>query len=507
MVARSRWWLLGLALSLGTASQALGQPSDRFGGSGFDPTDGIVTTQREITVGGRAVTYTARAGHIPIRDNATGEAHGMMFFVYYSLDEAPDEGRPLTFVWNGGPGSSSSLVHLLGFGPRRLDASGGVHANDETWLAFTDLVFVDPIGTGYSRPTKQEYGAEFYQDRGDAESVGEFIRVFLTRADAWDVPLFLAGESFGVLRATRVAHVLQRRRIDVAGLMHIGLVPPLAAVPNETAIALNVPTYTAAAFYHRRLTPNLQADFAEAQQDSKRWALGTYAPAMVAGASVEDVRRDEVLADLARMTGVDPTGVDSTLVLSMGTFAERLLRSEGRVVGHYDSRLTGPLDTTATMYDPTTDPSLKDIIDEVGVVRYMREELGFHSDLSYQGPFGGGYPRPDAFRGDWMSVLWDRSEQARSPVDDTSTDSTPAVERVLRADPDLLVYVACGYYDLVCPYAVIDHMVETMDPALAARITVRTYHGGHAVYTDDEARREMKRDVEAFVLSRTGQRP
>ena len=145
------------------------------------PEDRIVITEHRITVDGRPLRYTARAGQLAIRDNETGEVHGRMFFVAYTQARRPNEpARPLTFLWNGGPGSSSSLVHLLGFGPRRIGATGAPIDNQGTWLSFSDLVFVDPIGTGYSRPTKAEYGPEFYQTRGDAESVAEFIRVIET---------------------------------------------------------------------------------------------------------------------------------------------------------------------------------------------------------------------------------------------------------------------------------------------------------------------------------------
>ena len=165
---------------------------------------GIVTTRHTVTVRGRTLRYTARAGTIPIRDNETGSVHGRIFFIAYTLDRAAAaSARPITFAWNGGPGSSSSLVHLLGFGPKRIDDQGDVRTNDDTWLTFTDLVFVDPVGTGYSRPEMAAYGAEFYSNRGDAESVAEFIRVYLQRTEQWDAPLFLAGESFGVLRAAR----------------------------------------------------------------------------------------------------------------------------------------------------------------------------------------------------------------------------------------------------------------------------------------------------------------
>ena len=172
----------------------------------------IVTTHHTVTIGAQTLRYTARAGRIPIRDNEAGDVHGQMFFASYTLDRTPtDPPRPLTFVWNGGPGSNAALVHLIGFGPKRIAPPPGAKPGDGTrwivepnpgsWLETTDLVFVDPIGTGYSRPTRAEYGAEFYQTRGDAESVAEFIRVYRTRFDAFDAPLFLAGESYGVTRA------------------------------------------------------------------------------------------------------------------------------------------------------------------------------------------------------------------------------------------------------------------------------------------------------------------
>src|SRR5262245_52456975 len=211
--------------------------------------DRIVTTTHQITLDGRQLAYTARAGHLPIRDNETGEVHGQMFFVAYTVQRGANAPpRPLTFLWNGGPGSSSSLVHLLGFGPRRLSI-GGLPApsvpvaNTGTWLDFSDLVFVDPIGTGYSRPVKAEYGPEFYQTRGDAESVAEFIRVYRNRFDANDAPLILAGESYGVTRAAGVAEALERRGTRVNGAILIGLALPLGNLTAEQRTALNVPTY------------------------------------------------------------------------------------------------------------------------------------------------------------------------------------------------------------------------------------------------------------------------
>ena len=499
-------WGLFLVLTPGFLT---GQTPNVFLGSGFSEEDGIVTTRHEITLDGRTLGYTARAGLIPIRDNATGEAHAHMYFISYSLEDNPNNPpRPLTFLWNGGPGSSSSLVHLLGFGPKRINSEGELQPNQGTWLEMSNLVFVDPIGTGYSRPLKKDYTAEFYQNRGDAESVAEFIRVYLTRADAWDAPLFLAGESFGVERATRVADILQRKRIPVTGMMLIGLVPRLAPIAEEIEAALALPTYTASAFHHERLDNELQRDFDAALHEAETWSLEQYAPAIAHHKSLGDKDLSNLLAGLSRLSGVDKKildggAVDSTLTLGLGAFAQTLLYEQGRVLGHYDSRMTGIRDTTQIMYDPTTDPSLQNMFDEVPVIRYMRDELGYESDLRYQGPFGGSYPPPKSFRGDWMSMRWDWSGPSLGSgppqVDDQTSDPTPAVERIMRADENLHVYTSCGYYDLVCSYAVIGHMEDLLDPSLSSRVTVRTYHGGHATYLDDKVRLQMRADVTSFI--------
>lgn len=515
--------LTGVAQDAGpwTAVPVSGIAAPQLVGPGESGSD-IVTRQAQITVNGRVLTYTSRAGFLPIRENETGEVHGNMFFVAYRLDGAEGKGvRPLTFLWNGGPGSSSSLVHLLGFGPRRLRSGAPPADNEETWLDFSDLVFVDPIGTGYSRPTKAEYGPEFYQTRGDAESVAEFVRVYRNRFEAWDAPLLLAGESYGVTRAAGVADVLQRRRITVAGTVLIGLALPLGRLPDEMRTALMVPTYAAAAFANRKLGQDLQSDLEATLRQAEQWAESEYAPALKQGDALGDAQRDQILAGLSRFTGLKVGAFDrKTLSIGMAQFAEQLLRDENKVVGRYDTRMVGPLDTTQELYDPTKDPSLRNIIDDVAAVRYLRNEIGFKSDLLYQGPFGGGYPPPTAFRGDWMSVRWNRGPSGermggpgagpgrtgsaapgtggRSGVQGPTEDAEP-LRRAMTATPGLQVFVACGYYDLVCSYTGNAYLARQLEPDLARRVVVKGYPGGHAIYTDETARRAMKADVARFM--------
>jgi carboxypeptidase C (cathepsin A) len=272
----------------------------------------LSATHHQIRANGQVLSYTARAGLIPIRNNEAGDIHAQIFFVAYTLDRpAGQPPRPVTFLWNGGPGSNSVLVHMVGFGPRRIRSGDdgalpagvapAIEDNDATWLDVTDLVFVDPVGTGFSRPTKAEYGAEFYSTLGDIASVAEFVRVYRTRFDWFDAPIFLAGESYGAWRASGVAEALEKRGSHVAGVMLIsGGVQMGPVSPDAVRTALFVPNRTAAAFYHRRLALELMRDEEATMKEVERWALAEYAPAWERRDQLSDAERDRVIAQLVR---------------------------------------------------------------------------------------------------------------------------------------------------------------------------------------------------------------
>src|SRR6185369_16353785 len=305
--------------------------------------DPMVITRHRVVIGGQTLQYTARAGQIPIRDNDTGDVHANMFFVAYTLDRpAGSAPRPLTFLWNGGPGSNSGLVHLLGFGPKRMAAATGSPMVDsqDTWLTFTDLVFVDPIGTGYSRPTKPEYGAEFYQARGDAESVAEFIRVYRLRMDAYDAPLFILGESYGVTRCALVAEALERRHANLSGVVMVSGGFPLADIGPGERNTLALPTLTAAAWYNKKLPADLQGqDLQAVLRASEGYARGDYAAALARIDTLNVQERDAAAAQLSRFTGLAPGQIDRTkLVVPMEQFSVALLADRNQMVGRYDSR-------------------------------------------------------------------------------------------------------------------------------------------------------------------------
>lgn len=479
----------------------------------------IVVTHHSVAIAGRTLVYTARAGRIPIRDNESGDVHGQMFFVSYTLDRpANAPPRPITFAWNGGPGSNAALVHLIGFGPKRIAPPPGARASDErrwivepnpgTWFDETDLVFVDPIGTGYSRPTKPEYGAEFYNTRGDAESVAEFIRVYRRRYGAEDAPLFLAGESFGVTRAAGVADALERRGTNVRGVILLGLALPLGSTSDMMRTALALPTLTVAAFTHKKLAPELQRDLQNTLGQAGQWATGEYAPALMRKETLGDSQRTAIIRGLSRFTGLDASSIDrNELVVDRMQLGNSLLRREGKVVGQYDVRMTAPLDTTPGPYDPNKDPSLQHLLDPVSVLRYLRGELGYRSDLNYQGPWGGGYPPPTRFRGDWMSVRWnwaaDTATDGAQPAGTAGVGPRRApprpLETAMAGDPSLRVLIACGIYDLVCDAFGNEWGAAHLADPLRRNVVVKSYGGGHAMYTDPRAHLELKRDVRQFI--------
>ena len=496
-----------------------------------------IVTHHSVTVNGKVLKYTATAGRLPIINNDAGEPHGMMFFIAYTLDGVPKGvKRPVTFLWNGGPGSSASQVHLMGFGPRRIDlgadtypamkplsASTPLVDNQETWLDFTDLVFVDPIGTGYSRPTKPEYGAEFFNTVGDAESVAEFIRVYRERYDAYDAPLYLAGESYGTVRAAWVAEALERRHTRVAG---VALISGFLRVGQHSLavmdVAMNVPLFTRVAYYHKRLASELQSlpeEKAVAQADA--WARNEYAPALERRESVHPLtpaERDTIVARLARYAGVKHELVDAkSLTLSPSTFTDRLLQEQGLDLGRYDSRTTAKRDVTTIPWTTTVDPSLAAVIDIMQgtsppMLRYFNEDLRYETDLVYRGPFGGAYPAPTTPDGDWMEASWKGEPPAGVPAYDPDPDealsgkpsSVPLVPPLLRAmqvNPAMRILAVNGAYDTETSCDAMAYRASLVERSLSERITVKCYVGGHMMYTDKRARQELRRDMERLVQS------
>lgn len=540
----------GLLLAIGTAPVPAAE---------LTPVDEFVETRHQVDVGDRAIEYTARAGLLPLYENDTGELMARMFVVAYVADGQRDgPARPVTFIWNGGPGASSSQVHLVGFGPKGFETPATfpdwienppdrIGDRAETWLTESDLVFVDPIGTGYSRATSTEYRDLLYTTRGDIEAVAEAIRLYRTRFDAWDQPLIIAGESYGTTRAMGVAEALERRRAGIAGVILIsGWYEAGQEMTAELDQALEIPKYAAAAHYHRRLPPDLQQlPQAEAMAAAEAWARSEYAPALARRDALTAEEREAILAGVERHTGVAKQFVNAdSLLLEGTTFTDRLLDEQELELGHYDLRMTFPRRDLSRSWAPLEDPSLKPMLDlmqgtSVPMIRYIRNTLGYRSDLLYRGPFGEAFhPRPledvtggvfgtiDGIYSDWMAVMWNQGEFAKSPAAEeaaetpseaeaeteaeptTGAEATtaspaqprperPPLEQAMLRNPDFLVWNIRGLYDQSC--AALDEALARTDEPLRHRVRNGCYAGGHMLYTEPQVRRQLQADFADFV--------
>jgi carboxypeptidase C (cathepsin A) len=503
----------GLAAILGMASAA--------GAASIPPHgDRTVVTRHQVTLAGKPFKYTAYAGQIPLLVNDTGERMGTVFFIAYMADRKPGAPkRPVTFLWNGGPGSNAAQIHFMGFGPKRPktadlypdygpDTETPLADNAETWLQESDLVFIDPPGTGFSRATTIPYRDVLYTSRGDAEATAETIRIVLNRFDDWDAPLVIGGESYGTTRAMLVAEALEKRRTHVGGVILIsGGYNAGQKVPQPLNQALAITEFTAAAHYHHRLPPDLQAlSEAEAVKRAEAWARTTYAPALARRDQLTDAERAEVLAGLARFTAVDGKVADQkTLTLSSAEFYDHLLADRGLELGRYDARVTVRARPAGQPWLPTGDPSLQRMADLMnGTSRvfngYVRRDLGFESDLLYRGPFGGAFhPEPlnpapgSGLPSDWMSAMFKIEGGALGD----SQAGEPPLKQAMEQDPRLQVLAVRGQYDGSC--AQLDEAVARTDPALRARVAALCLPAGHMVYSDLPARRTLRQAYAAFL--------
>ena len=463
----------------------------------------IVSTRHTITVAGKSLRYTARAGVLPIRHNDDGSVRAYIFFVAYVADRLPGErSRPITFAWNGGPGANSLLLHLSAFGPRRLDVGDGIGTpsrparivdNDETLLTQTDLVFVDPVGTGFSRPAAPSYAPDFYGVREDIAATREFIRVYRTRFDAWDAPVYLAGESYGTWRAAGVAAAMADAGERVAGVVLIsGGIPVGPLASPEMRAALFLPSRIATAAYHHRVAAEIAADTARAMRDAAEWGQRVYAPALAKRDTLSLETRTAIIARLARYAGIDASAVDpKTLVVDRRTFLQNVL--PGRSLGTFDTRQIVSTDSSAGDRAGAAQRHLL-------LALYLREELGFKTDLAYQGleaglSSSGRTLDPNAA---WQ---WDQGEPGTPLImvdDGPPGGASPWVQRTFAADPSTRTFVAAGAYDSLNSCPLIEYQVSRLAPALRDRITLGCYAGGHMMYEDRSARAQLRRDLARF---------
>lgn len=465
------------------------------------PVDRISTTQHTIRVGNETVRYTARAGTIILK-NDEGEPRASFFHVAYTKDGADPATRPVIFTFNGGPGSSSVWLHMGAWGPKRVDYRDDEgHAarppyrmvdNEGTLLDVADLVFLDPVTTGFSRAIPISDAKKFHGFEADVESVGEVIRLWTTRNGRWSSPKFLAGESYGTTRAAGLAGWLQDQGLYLNGVMLVSSILNFGTARfdtgNDLAYILFLPTYTATAWYHKRLPADLQGRTLEqVVGESEAFALGEYTTVLMKGDRATETERRSVIEKLARLTGLSPRYIESTnLRINIHRFDKELLRDRHRTVGRLDSRFVG-IDRDAAGEEPEEDPSYAAIYGEYTAVMndWVRRGLKFETDLPYE--ILTGKVRP------WS---YERHQNRYLDVSET-------LRAAMTQNPDLKVWVANGYYDLATPFAATNYTFARMqiDPELRGNVTMTYYAGGHMMYIDRAAHRKLREDAIAFIRS------
>jgi len=455
-----------------------------------------IVTHHEIHIGGRVLHYTATTGLMPIRNTENDEVEANIFFVAYTLDNAGPN-RPLMFSFNGGPGSASVWLHVGAIGPRRVKMlpDGSMPPppfelidNQQTWLDQTDLVFIDPVGTGYSRATKKDYAKKFYGVKGDISSVGEFIRLYLTRYQRWTSPLFLVGESYGTTRAAGLSGYLIDKGIALSGVVLVSSVLNFETLGfssgNDLPYVLYLPSYASTAWYHKKLSADLQQrDVQSVLREVEQFASGPYAIALGKGDTLSQQERQSIVDQLARFTGLDRSIIEENDVrIKQWIFCGELLRQQRLIVGRLDSRFTGPRLSQGpggNFYDPT-----------MSVIRppftatfnnYVRADLGYKTDLAYN--------ILDSLEWDWGSA------------GEGFPDTSEALRQAFVKNPYMKLFVASGYYDLATPYFATQYTLSHMslDPQQHAKITLGYYDAGHMMYLRSDSLDHLKQDVSVFL--------
>jgi carboxypeptidase C (cathepsin A) len=466
--------------------------------------DRLVTSQHHAMIGGQDIRYTATAGTLILRDE-DGKPQASIFFTAYTRDGVKEMGkRPITYTFNGGPGSSSVWLHLGAFGPRKvvLEDEGWAPPppyrmadNGESLLDVTDLVFIDPVTTGYSRAIPGKDARNFYGVTEDAEAVGEFIRLYTTRFNRWSSPKFLAGESYGTTRASRLSNYLQQKHgIYLNGIVLLSSILNFQtasfAVGNDLPYPLFLPTYTATAWYHKKLPADLQAgSLQKAVEESKRFAAGEYTLALMRGSQLSPQEWNDVAAKVARYTGLSAEFVkQANLRPEIQAFDKELLRDQRITVGRLDSRFKGR-DRDATGGRDEFDPSNAAITGPFTATfnDYVRQDLGFKSDLPYE-------------------ILTDRVRPWNYSRGNSYLNVAEDLRTAMSQNPALKVFVACGYYDLATPLFAAEYTFSHLgfEPDYAQRIGLHYYEAGHMMYVRRADHQQLKKDIAAFIGSASG---
>ncbi len=456
-----------------------------------------------VTIAGTQVTYVAKTGTMPLLKD-DGGTRADVFFVYYARTgqdgkplAATDEKRPIIFCFNGGPGSSAVWLHFGGLGPKKIalppdgrtpEVLGRISDNANSILDAADLVFIDPVGTGASRPAKGEKGEQFWGVDEDVESVGDFIRLFTTREQRWMSPKFLCGESYGGIRGAGLSDYLQDRHgmflhgfIVVSGLLNFQTLS--ADTANDLPYLTFLPTLTATAAFHGKLPPDLNAAPERAIAEARAFAFGEYSTALLKGRAIPAAERRRIAEKLARLLGVSAQFVeDHDLRVSPHVFRKELLRKEGKIIGRFDGRVVAE-DGQAGMQVPEFDPSHAFIAGPFSAAAnaYVRGTLGYETDQPYRILAG---------------LPWNYKGFANRYA-----SMEPRLAGAMKENPNLRVLVCQGLRDLAVPPDAMRFSLEHMSipDSLRKNITIATYDSGHMMYLLDKDAAKLRADIVGWL--------
>lgn len=456
----------------------------------------ISRTSHTIRLDGRDVAYTATVGTLPIRLD-DGKVAARMFFVAYTKDGEDVRKRPVSFLFNGGPGSASVWLHMGSFAPRHVQmAEEGFQPpppfrlvdNPNSLIDVTDMIFVDAIDTGFSRVMPGVDNRQFHDQDGDVRAFGEFIREYLNVFDRWPSPKFLIGESYGTIRSAGLSQELQSRHgIELNGIVLVSALltyQTLSPAPNnDIAWAVQVQTFAATAWYHKRLPPDLQQkSLKEVVDEARTFAFGEYMQALTKGNTLTDAERNRMAERLARYTGLSPQYIlNANLRVESARFRKELLRDRRLVVGRLDGRFTA-LDLDAAGERQEFDPS-NTALQGAYVATfhdYLKNELKWESNLHY--PTSGNV-RP-----------WNY-------VQNRYMDHTNTLRLTMTRNPFLRVFVACGYYDMATYVGGAEFNVTHLayDRQVTDRVSLGYYEAGHMMYIHPPSHAALKKDLAQFI--------
>jgi carboxypeptidase C (cathepsin A) len=462
-----------------------------------DKTYSLSVTKGSVKINGKQINYTATTGYMPIKDE-NDSIKAKLFFVAYTKDGETDAAkRPILFAYNGGPGSASLWLHMGALGPKRvmMNDDGSTLPppyqytdNEFSWLDKTDIVFIDPMLTGYTRPVGKNDKSQFTGFENDVQFVGDFIRLYTSKNERWSSPKFIGGESYGTTRSAGVASYLQSRYgyylngvVLISAILDFGA--DITDKGNDRPYPLLLPTFSATAWYHKQLSPEYK-DLNVLLKEVEHFAMNDYAAALLKGDQITDEEKNKIIDKLHQYTGLSKDYLEqSNMRLYVGRFNKELLRKEGKTVGRLDSRFTGyDYDDAGEDfdYDPSYDRTIYGVY-AMAINDYIHKTLKYDNELPYEVLTG--RPRP-----------WPLSHDKYLNVAENLRDA-------MTKNPFLKVWVANGYFDMATPYFatknVLDHMFLKKD--LKKNISLTYYPAGHMMYIQKTSLAQLKKDFETFI--------